>query len=85
MTEPPFLELWRFRESIKLTKKRRPDLFKSFLKSHRELGKDEILVLREELGKKDFDTFSKHLSDRESKTLAKILEKERKKANISKK
>ena len=79
------IELWRFRESIKLTKKRRPDLFNSFLKSHRELGKDEILVLREELGKKDFDTFSKHLSDKESKTLAKILEKERKKANISKK
>ena len=79
------IELWRFRESVRLTKERRPDIFKSFLKSHRELGKDEILVLREELGKKDFDTFSKHLSDKESKTLAKILEKERKKANISKK
>jgi len=79
------IELWRFRESVRLTKERRPDLFKSFLMSHRELGKDEILVLREELGKKDFDTFSKHLSDKESKTLAKILEKERKKANISKK
>ena len=77
------INLWRFRESVRLTKKCRPDILKAFLKDHRErnnreLDKDEIEILIEELGKKDFDTFKKHLSDKEAKLLAKVLEKKRK-------
>ena len=77
------INLWRFRESVRLTKKCRPDILKAFLKDHRErnnreLDKAEIEILIEELGKKDFDTFKKHLSDKEAKLLAKVLEKKRK-------
>lgn len=77
------INLWRFRESVRLTKKCRPDILKAFLKDHREknnreLDKAEIEVLLEELGKGDLDTFKKHLSDKEAKSLAKILEKKRK-------
>ncbi|MBO4235628.1 MAG: tRNA (guanosine(37)-N1)-methyltransferase TrmD [Firmicutes bacterium] len=76
--------LWRFRESIRVTKQRRPDILKAFLKNHREkhnreFTRDEIAILIEELDKKDFDIFKKHLSDKEAKSLEKILEKNRKK------
>ena len=37
--------LWKFEESLKITKERRPDLFEAFLKREHELTKDEKKIL----------------------------------------
>lgn len=39
------IDLWRFEESLRLTKARRPDLFESFLNSGREFSKQERKVI----------------------------------------
>lgn len=39
------IDLWRFEESLKLTKKNRPDLFEDFLKREKELIKEEHILL----------------------------------------
>ena len=41
------IDLWRFRESLLLTKKRRPDLFDEFVKESGKLSKDERKMLEE--------------------------------------
>lgn len=41
------IELWKFRESLVLTRKRRPDLFKEFVKNPGELTKEEQRILEE--------------------------------------
>ena len=41
------IDLWRFRESLLLTKKRRPDLFVEFVKDWGKLSKDERKILEE--------------------------------------
>lgn len=69
------IELWRFRESVKLTKKRRPDLLKAFLKNHDELAKEDLAVLMDELNKKEMELLEKHLSEKERKGLSRVVEK----------
>ena len=39
------IHLWKFEESLKLTKRERPDLFDEFVKNHRGLDKDEQKVM----------------------------------------
>ncbi len=41
------IDLWRFRESLLLTKERRPDLFDEFVKNSGSLSKDERKILEE--------------------------------------
>ena len=41
------IDLWRFRESLLLTKERRPDLFDEFVKNSSSLSKDERKILEE--------------------------------------
>ena len=41
------IELWKFREALLLTKKRRPDLFEDYIKSERSFSKDERKILEE--------------------------------------
>ena len=44
------IALWRFEQSLMLTKERRPDLFDEYVKNHRELSKDELKVLEKYIG-----------------------------------
>ncbi len=39
------IHLWQFENSLRLTKKKRPDLFKAYLKLEKELSKDEKKIL----------------------------------------
>ena len=39
------IHLWEFENSLRLTKKRRPDLFKAYVSSHGPLTKDEKKIL----------------------------------------
>lgn len=39
------IRLWKFEQSLELTKKNRPDLFEAFVKDHGDLTKDEQKVL----------------------------------------
>ncbi|MDR2088352.1 MAG: tRNA (guanosine(37)-N1)-methyltransferase TrmD [Clostridiales Family XIII bacterium] len=39
------IRLWKFEESLRLTRERRPDLFARFLEEHGELDKDERKIL----------------------------------------
>ena len=39
------IHLWKFEESLKITKERRPDLFEAFIKKDHELTKDEKKIL----------------------------------------
>ena len=39
------IDLWKFEQSLKITKERRPDLFEAFLKKDRKLTKDEKKIL----------------------------------------
>lgn len=39
------IRLWKFEQSLELTKKNRPDLFEAFVKNHGDLTKDEQKVL----------------------------------------
>ena len=41
------IDLWRFRESLLLTKKRRPDMFEDFVKKYRDFSKEERKILEE--------------------------------------
>ena len=41
------ISLWKFRESLKLTKQRRPDLFEKYVNESRELSKEEKKILEE--------------------------------------
>lgn len=41
------IDLWKFREALLLTKKRRPDLFEDYIKSERSFSKDERKILEE--------------------------------------
>ena len=41
------ISLWKFRESLKLTKQRRPDLFEKYVNENRELSKEEKKILEE--------------------------------------
>lgn len=41
------IDLWRLREALKLTKERRPDLFKKFLEREHDLDKQERKILEE--------------------------------------
>lgn len=41
------IDLWKFRESLLLTKERRPDLFERFVKEQRDFSKDERKILEE--------------------------------------
>ncbi|MGF6376182.1 tRNA (guanine37-N1)-methyltransferase [Clostridiales Family XIII bacterium PM5-7] len=43
------IDLWKFEQSLRLTKEIRPDLFQDFVKNHRELSKDEQKVLEKVL------------------------------------
>lgn len=43
------IKLWRFRQSLLLTRERRPDLFEKFLETSDRLGKEERKVLEEVL------------------------------------
>jgi tRNA (guanine37-N1)-methyltransferase len=47
------IHLWQFRESCKLTRQRRPDLWKKFLEAEKNLTKDEKKIL-ESLDKEDW-------------------------------
>ncbi len=50
------IDLWRFRRSLELTARRRPDLFEAWLEREHDLAKDEKKVLGEvlrELGRAD--------------------------------
>lgn len=79
------IDIWRFRESVRLTKERRPDILKSFLKNHPELSKDEIGVLMDELGKTQLDMLLKSFSESEKKNYKKLVEKREKLAKNMKK
>lgn len=46
------IHLWKFEESLRITRKRRPDLFEKFLNSEIELSKKERLVLEKVLHEK---------------------------------
>lgn len=39
------IDLWKYEESLKITKERRPDLFETYLKSDRKLTKDQKKIL----------------------------------------
>ena len=39
------IDLWKYEQSLKITKERRPDLFEAYLKSGRELTKDQKKIL----------------------------------------
>ena len=39
------IDLWKYEQSLKITKERRPDLFEAYLKSDRELTKDQKKIL----------------------------------------
>ncbi len=41
------ISLWKFRESLKLTKQRRPDLFEKYVNENRKLSKEEKKILEE--------------------------------------
>ena len=41
------IDLWKFREALKLTKERRPDLFDKFLSQDRKFTKDEAKIVEE--------------------------------------
>lgn len=41
------IDLWKFREALLLTKKRRPDLFEDYIKSERSFSKEERKILEE--------------------------------------
>lgn len=43
------IHLWKFEESLKITKQRRPDLFENFIGSHKNLDKDEMKILKKVL------------------------------------
>jgi len=43
------IRLWKFEQSLELTKKNRPDLFETFVKNHGDLSKDEQKVLEKVL------------------------------------
>ena len=77
--------IWRFRESVRITKKSRYDILKAFLKNHGPLERAEIEVLMDELNKRELETLKKSFSENEAKAFAKILEKRRKKVAIGKK
>ena len=47
------IHLWQFEESLKLTRKRRPDLFYAYVKTHNNLTKDEKKVLDKVLSLED--------------------------------
>lgn len=40
------IHLWKFEESLKITKERRPDLFESFIKNQKNLDKEELKILK---------------------------------------
>ena len=44
-----FIYLWKFEQSLRLTREKRPDLFEDFVKNRRELTKDEHKVLEKVL------------------------------------
>ncbi|MDR3242702.1 MAG: tRNA (guanosine(37)-N1)-methyltransferase TrmD [Clostridiales Family XIII bacterium] len=46
------IHLWKFEESLRLTKERRPDLFEAFLAGREELDKDEKKILERVEGEK---------------------------------
>jgi len=41
------IDLWKFREALKLTKERRPDLFEKFIAQDRKFTKDEAKIVEE--------------------------------------
>ena len=41
------IALWKFRQSLELTKKRRPDLFEKYVNENRNLSKEEQKILEE--------------------------------------
>lgn len=41
------IDLWKFREALKLTKERRPDLFEKFIQKDRKYTKDEAKIVEE--------------------------------------
>ncbi len=41
------IDLWKYREALILTKKRRPDIFNSYLETEKELDKDRLKILNE--------------------------------------
>ena len=47
------IHLWQFEESLKLTKKRRPDMFDTYVKTHNNLTKDEKKILDKVLSLED--------------------------------
>lgn len=44
------IHLWKFEQSLRLTKERRPDLFEEFVKNHRTLAKDEQKIMEKVIG-----------------------------------
>jgi len=47
------IHLWKFEESLKVTKARRPDLLESFIKKHENLDKEELKILKRVLENSD--------------------------------
>ena len=45
------IHLWQLRNSLELTKERRPDLWKAYLSKEKKLSKDEKKILDELVGK----------------------------------
>ncbi|MBK5246509.1 MAG: tRNA (guanosine(37)-N1)-methyltransferase TrmD [Peptostreptococcaceae bacterium] len=43
------IHLWKFEESLKITKERRPDLLDNFIKNQKNLDKDELKILKKVL------------------------------------
>ena len=41
------IDLWKFREALKLTKERRPDLYEEFVKDRSRFSKDEAKIVEE--------------------------------------
>ena len=41
------IDLWKFREALKLTKERRPDLYEEFVKDRSRFSKDETKIVEE--------------------------------------
>lgn len=80
------IDLWRFRESLTLTKKKRPDILKDFLKNHKdmrpEFTKEELKILLEVLNKREIALLEKHLTQEEALSLGKAMEKGKKKKEI---
>lgn len=50
------IELYRFEESLRLTRERRPDLFKKYLESNKEFTKKEQIIIDQLLGKNNETT-----------------------------